>query len=116
MLNVQRPRFDFEWRALEGSTEIGRGSGRSGANGSGIGWLMFGDFPAEGGHVHTIEVSRGPDFDQLIAASPSLEVGVNTATVSIGLEWSRVFTPWLELFSAPSPRFSSAGALSPPDG
>ena len=88
--------FDFDWEVREGATEVGRGSGRSrltGSFGSGVRGFMFGDFPAVVGHVYQLEARPGPAFQTWAAAKPLIEVGVNSASPSIGLplvkEYSR---------------------------
>jgi hypothetical protein len=88
------PQFDFDWRALEGAIEVGRGSGRVKPTGSFGGrdrGLAFGEFPARAGHVYVIEMSRGPGFDRFPRTPPILEIGVNSAMPSIGLAWGRQF-------------------------
>ncbi len=86
------PLFDFEWRVLEGSAVIGRGSGHQkplGAFGGPSLGLQFGVFPARAGHVYVVVASLGPEFERLLLASPQLEVGVASALPSVGLAWGR---------------------------
>jgi hypothetical protein len=96
-----RPLFDFEWRVLEGTVEIGRGTRPRLATGASYGTrnsLDFGEFPAEAGRTYVVELTTGPDFDRFMVAQPWLEVGVNEAGPSIGLALEREFVVPVEVF------------------
>lgn len=87
------PVFDIQWRAVEGSTVIGQGSGHQKpaaviGGGSRRG-LVLGQFPARAGRLYQVEASLGPDFERCFSASPVLEVGVFSATPSVGPAWGR---------------------------
>ena len=82
--------FDFEWRAFEGASEVGRGSGRSrpiGAFGSGGHGLMFGEFLVHAGRTYDVEVRLGTSFERMAPMRPMIEVGVNKPGPSLGLPW-----------------------------
>jgi hypothetical protein len=87
-LQAGGPQFEFDWRALEGGIEVGRGSGRAKPTASFDARgrrLAFGAFPAHAGHVYVIEVSREAGFDRFLRIRPVLEIGVSSAGPSIGL-------------------------------
>ena len=87
--------FDFDWQMFEGPVVIGHGSGREGPTGSfpsaeRLG-LMFGTFPAQTGRTYRVQILPGPNFERVLRVSPTLEVGVASATASVGLAFSRAF-------------------------
>jgi len=87
------PVFDIQWRVVEGSTVIGQGSGNqmpTAVFGGGFSrGLVFGQFPARNGRLYQVEASWGPNFERFLSASPILEVGVFSASPSVGLAWGR---------------------------
>ena len=88
-------RFDFDWRVRENAIEVARGSGRAhptGAFGSGERGLQFGEFPAVAGRTYAVEATPGASFQAWTRASPSIEVGVNSAGPSVGLPWVKEFS------------------------
>lgn len=93
----EQPKFDFQWRVLEGSTVIGRGSGDQRPTGwfggSGTRGFEFGDFPAKAGHMYVLEASFGPDFERFLRAGPSIQIGVAAATASVGLALGHSLAP-----------------------
>lgn len=96
--------FDFEWRALEGTREIGRGSGQKGPVGSFGGTepgLLFGEFPVRAGRTYDVELRTGPAFDRWASAKPQLAVGVNVPGPSLGLPWTEALNrPIAGIFAA----------------
>jgi len=84
--------FDFEWRALEGTREIGSGSGHNGPVGSFGGkeqGLLFGEFPVRAGRTYDVEFQPGPGFERWARARPVLAAGVNVPGPSLGLPWTQ---------------------------
>jgi len=96
------PAFDFGWRVLEEATVIQEWSSRqkpTGIFGGPNRGFIFGEFPAHAGHVYSVETFLGPDFDKFLAATPLLEVGVASASTSVGLAWGRdLYTPAVSIF------------------
>ena len=88
--------FDFDWRAFEGTSEVGRGSGRNPLTGvfgtREHGGLMFGEFPVIAGKTYHVEIQPGPAFAPVVQLKPTMEVGVNRAGPSIGLPWVKEFS------------------------
>jgi hypothetical protein len=82
--------FDFEWRALEGTREVGRGSGHNGPAGSFSGsehGLLFGEFPVRAGRTYDVELRPSAGFERWASAKPLLAVGVNVPGPSVSLPW-----------------------------
>ena len=106
--------FDFNWQVHEGALEVGRDEGRArptGSFGSLEQGLEFGEFPAVAGHVYQIEIRPGPDFGAWARAQPVIEVGVNTASPSVGLPWVKDLARLLELIFASFGLIFMGGAI-----
>jgi len=90
-----RPPFDVTWRAYDNGILVGSGSGNRGALGVFLGGstrgFTFGTFPAKAGRTYSLVVDVGPRFEPLLQVGPSVEVGVATASASVGLAFADSF-------------------------
>ena len=110
--------FDFDWRAFEGGTEVGQGSGRARPTGafalagaSGRQGLGFGEFQVIAGRTYDLELRSGPAFDRFARLGPMIEVGVNTAGPSVGLPWVKEFSRPVAIVLASFGLLFLAGAI-----